>query len=181
MPWDYYLTVFQIFFQASLITFAGQAALPVLDQELVQIRGWITSADIAKGLAVGRLSPGPTGMFVVSIGYMVAGWAGSFLAMMGSTLPPLIVLPLAPLIRRSLHRPWVRGAMQGIGLASAGLLLSVGVGILKADFVLVDIAFGGNMLMAGLGMALSWTGKIHPVAVIAAAGAGGVLLSILGI
>ncbi|MFN0071558.1 MAG: chromate transporter [Chloroflexota bacterium] len=176
IPWEYYLAIFQVFFQSSLITFAGQAALPVLHQELVQLRGWVTAADIAKSLAVGRLSPGPTGMFVVSLGYMVAGWAGAFLAMLGSSMPPLLVLPLAPIIRRSLHRPWVRGAMQGIGLASAGLLLSVGVGILKADFDGFNVSFAGDLLMAALGIALSWTGKIHPVIVIAAAGVGGVVL-----
>ena len=77
MPWDFYLEVFRVFFQSSLITFAGQAALPVLNQEFVHIRGWVTEADVAKSLAVGRLSPGPTGMFVVSLGYLVAGWPGA--------------------------------------------------------------------------------------------------------
>jgi chromate transporter len=181
MPWDYYFEIFRVFFTSSLITFAGQAALPVLQQELVQLRGWVTDADLAKSLAVGRLSPGPTGMFVVSLGYMVAGWAGAFLAMTGASLPPLLVLPLAPLIRRSFHRPWVRGAMLGIGLASAGLLLSVGFGILLSKGADLSLTFGGNVAMAILGFALSWTGKVHPVIVIAAAGAGGVLLSSLGI
>ena len=178
---EYYLEVFLVFFQASLITFAGQASLPVLHQELVQHRGWVDAAAISKALAVGRLSPGPTGMYVVSLGYLVAGWPGAFLAMLGATLPPLVVLPLAPLVRRSLHRPWVRGFMQGIGLASAGLLLAVGFGIVTADGVAPTPTFLGHVVMAALGFALSWTGKIHPVLVIGAAGAGGVALTALGL
>lgn len=179
IDWAYYLDLFRVFFVSSLITFAGQGSLPVLQQELVQIRGWTTDADIAKALAVSRLSPGPTGMFVVSIGYMVASWPGAFLAMVGATLPPLIVLPLAPVIRRSFHRPWVRGAMLGVGLASAGLLLSVGGNILLVKGASATPAFAGDVAMAVLGLALSWTGKIHPAIVIAAAGAGGILMSVL--
>ena len=181
MPWDFYFEVFRVFFQSSLITFAGQAALPVLNQEFVHIRGWVTEADVAKSLAVGRLSPGPTGMFVVSLGYMVAGWPGAFLAMLGATIPPLLVLPIAPIVRRSLHRPWVRGAMQGVGLASAGLLLSVASGILLSTGVGLTPAFAGSVALAALGFALSWTGKIHPVAVLGAAGAGGIALSYFNI
>ncbi|HEX3246066.1 MAG TPA: chromate transporter [Chloroflexota bacterium] len=181
MPWDFYLEVFRVFFQSSLITFAGQGSLPVLNQEFVQLRHWVTEADVATSLAVGRLSPGPTGMYVVSLGYMVAGWPGAFLAMLGASIPPLLILPIAPLVRRSLHRPWVRGAMQGIGLASAGLLLSVASGILLSTGVEATLAFGGSVALAALGFALSWTGKIHPVAVLGAAGAGGIALSLMGL
>ena len=181
MPWNYYFEVFSVFFKSSLITFAGQAALPVLSQEMVQLRGWVTEADIAKSLAVGRLSPGPTGMFVVSLGYMVAGWPGVFLAMLGAIIPPLLVLPLAPVIRGSLHRPWVRGAMQGIALASAGLLLSVSAGILLSTGVGVTPGFAGSVALAALGFGLSWTGKIHPIIVLGAAGAGGIALSLFNI
>ena len=126
--WDHF---FAVNVRAPMLI--AQAALPVLNQELVQIRHLATAADISKSLAVGRLSPGPTGMFVVSLGYLVAGWPGAFLAMLGSALPPLVVLPLAPIIRRSLHRLWVGGFMRGIGLASAGLLLAVSAGIVTAD------------------------------------------------
>jgi chromate transporter len=176
-----YLDVFFVFFKASLITFAGQAALPVLNQELVQIRHLATAADISKSLAVGRLSPGPTGMFVVSLGYLVAGWPGAFLAMLGSALPPLVVLPLAPLIRRSLHRLWVGGFMRGIGLASAGLLLAVSAGIVTADGVSPTPAVFGNLGLAVLGFALAWSGKIHPVLIMAIAGVVGYVLWSFGI
>ena len=57
IAWDYYFEVFRVFFQSSLITFAGQAALPVLNQEFVQLRHWVTEADVAKSLAVGRRRP----------------------------------------------------------------------------------------------------------------------------
>ena len=181
MPWDFYFEVFRVFFQSSLITFAGQGSLPVLNQEFVQMRHWVTEADVAKSLAVGRLSPGPTGMYVVSLGYMVAGWPGAVLAMFGAMLPPLLVLPIAPLVRRSLHRPWVRGTMQGIGLASAGLLFSVALGILQSSGIGLTPAFGGSVGLAALGFALSWTGKIHPVSVLGAAAAGGALLSLMGV
>ena len=86
------------------------------------------------------------------------------LAMLGATIPPLLVLPIAPIVRRSLHRRGVRGAMQGIGLglrrpAPLGRILascdSSGVGL--------PPAFAGSLALAALGFALSWTGNIYPV------------------
>jgi chromate transporter len=173
--------LFFVFFKASLITFAGQAALPVLHQELVQQRGWATATDISKALAIGRLAPGPTGMFVVSLGYLVAGWPGALMATLGSSLPPLVVLPLAPFVRRSLGRPWVGGFLRGIGLASAGLLAAVGLGIVYPDGFGVTPSILASMGLAVLGFGLSWSGKVHPVAIMGAAGLGGVALYWLGI
>ena len=70
--------------------------------------------------------------------------------------------------------------MQGVGLASAGLLFSVASGILLSTGVGLTPAFSGSIAMAALGFVLSWTGKIHPVAVLGAASAGGIVLSLAG-
>ena len=175
------LEFFFIFLKASAVTFAGLGALPVLQQELVQFRGWADDAQVAKAVAVGRLSPGPNGMFTVSLGYQVMGWPGALLALLGSVLPPLIVLPLAPIVRRSIHLPWVDGLMRGIALGSAGLLLSVGVGLVAPGGLTLDQAGLWNVGLAALGFALTQSGRVHPVVVLGAAGAVGVVLTGLGI
>jgi chromate transporter len=176
------LEFFLIFFKASLITFAGMGSVPVLQQDLVQFRGWTTDDQIAKALAVSRLSPGPNGMYVVSLGYMMLGWAGAVVALLASVLPPLVVLPLAPIVRRTMHLPWVNGLMRGIGLGSAGLLLVVGYGIIfPSGLTALSSATLLNLGLGALGMVLTWTGRVHPVVVIGLAGLAGIGLSTFGL
>lgn len=175
------LELFSIFFKASLITFAGLGSLPVLQQELVQFRGWATDEQVAKSVAIGRLSPGPNGMYAVSLGYLVMGWGGAGLALVGSVLPPLVVLPLAPLVRRGMHLPWVNGLMRGIALGSAGALLSVGVGLVSPGGFSLSGPGPTNVGLAALGLALSWSGRVHPAVVLGVAAAAGVGLAFVGL
>ncbi|MBI4491812.1 MAG: chromate transporter [Chloroflexi bacterium] len=175
------LEFFLIFLKASAITFTGMGSLPILQQELVQFHGWTTDEQIAKAVAIGRLSPGPNGMYAVSIGYVVMGWLGALLALLGSVLPPLIIIPLAPLVRRSIHRPWVDGLMRGIGLGSAGLLLSVGVGLVAPNGFSLAGPGPWNLALAVLGFALTRTGKLHPAIPLGVAGVAGVVLSMAGL
>lgn len=174
------LEFFFIFLKACGITFAGMGSLPVLQQELVHLRGWATDEQIAKSVAVGRLTPGPNGMYVVSLGYLLMGWLGALLALIGAVLPPLVILPLAPLVRRTMHLPWMSGLMRGIALGSAGLLLSVGANLVAPGGLALSATFTANVGLAALALALTRTGKLHPVVVLGGAGLAGVALSAAG-
>ncbi len=176
------LEFFLIFLKATTFTFAGLGSLPLLQQDLVHIRGWATDAQLAKAVAVGRLSPGPNGMYVVSLGYLLMGWWGALLATLGSVLPPLIILPLAPVLRRTMHVPWVNGLMRGIALGSTGLMLPVGLALaLPEGFALSNARLAGNIGLAVLAFAVTRTGRMHPALVLGGAGVLGMLLSFAGL
>lgn len=175
------LEFFLVFLKASATTVAGSGSLPVLQQDIVDVRGWAGPDVIAKSLAVGRLSPGPTGMYVVSVGYLLMGWWGAVLALVAAVLPPLVVLPLAPFVRRSLHRPWMAGLLRGVALSSAGLLLAVGTGLsLPADFAFTPSKLA-HPALAALGFLLARSGNLHPVVVLGVSGAAGAVLYFLGV
>ncbi|MBX5489581.1 MAG: chromate transporter, partial [Chloroflexi bacterium] len=73
-------TLFLICLKVTLLSFGGTAPLPLLQDELGRQRGLLTDDDFAMALAIGRLSPGPAGLFVLPVGYFVAGVGGAVAA-----------------------------------------------------------------------------------------------------
>src|SRR5678815_5134934 len=111
------LSLFWIMFKASLLSTTGTGNLPIVHQDLIA-RGWATDRQFAESLAIGQISPGPTGLWVISLGYLVGGLQGAALTLVAISLPPLLVLLLVHgLYRRSGHRPATQGFVRGLGLA----------------------------------------------------------------
>lgn len=135
--------------KASLVTTGGSGNMPVLYQELVP-RGWATDRQFAEALAIGQISPGPTGLWVISFGYLTDGLRGAMLALIAITLPPLLVLALDAVYRRTGKHPGVAGFVRGLGLAVVGIFLivlerllnSAGVNITSLLIVLASIGLG---------------------------------------
>src|SRR3954449_6313520 len=69
-----------ILLKATITAFSGLSSLPVIRHELVVNRHVITDAQISSSMVAGRISPGPLGMFIVSLGYYVAGIPGAIAA-----------------------------------------------------------------------------------------------------
>ncbi|MDQ6603558.1 MAG: chromate transporter, partial [Chloroflexota bacterium] len=93
------LSLFWQFLKAGLLSFGGLGSLPILVQSLVHDRGWATEAQIGQALAVGRISPGPNGLYVISLGYLIGGIGGAGVAAVANVIPSLLVLPLSALHR----------------------------------------------------------------------------------
>ena len=132
---------------------------------------YVTDAGIVQALAVGRLAPGPNGLYIVSLGYLVAGWTGALYALVGASLAPLVMLPATTLARRWLMSAWFGGVVRGVSLATAGLLLATGVTIVNA---------GGTQLwqlaLVAVTVAVTVHGKLHPAVMIVVGGAVGLAL-----
>ena len=113
-----------LFLKASLFSSGGFSNLPSLHQDLLG-NGWANEAEFGQALAIGQISPGPNGLWVISLGYLTGGYLGALFALIAITLPPLLVLVLAAIYRRIEKQPWVQGVMRGVSLAVVGLLLTV--------------------------------------------------------
>src|SRR6185436_8378534 len=85
------LLFFWLMFKASLFSTSGSGNLPILHQDLLA-RGWATDRNFAESLAIGQISPGPSGLWVISLGYLLDGLRGALLTLVAITLPPLLVL-----------------------------------------------------------------------------------------
>ncbi len=100
--------------------------LPVAQRELVDKLGWLTAADFLALLSVAQVLPGPN---IVNLGLMLGdrwfGWRGAVAACAGLLLAPLlVVLLLAAAALQWQHMPAVAGALRGMGVVAAALVLS---------------------------------------------------------
>jgi chromate transporter len=121
MNWVLY---FWFFLKGSLFSTGGFGNLPFLHQDLIA-HGWATEEDFVQAMAVGQISPGPNGLWTVSLGYLTGGWFGAVLSMIAITVPTLLVIALAAAHRRVENRPSVRNFTRGLSLGVIGLILGV--------------------------------------------------------
>jgi chromate transporter len=164
------LQLFLVFLKASALAIGGLASLPLLRADLVP--QFVTDAGIVQALAVGRLAPGPNGLYIVSLGYIVAGWTGALYALIGASVAPLVMLPATSIARRWLLSAWFGGLVRGVSLATVGLLLATGVTIIQGS----GTAWW-QLALVGVTVAVTAHGKLHPAAMIVV---GAVLGLILG-
>jgi chromate transporter len=124
------LTLFWIMLKGALFSTSGTGNLPIVHQDLLT-RGWATDRQFAESLAVGQISPGPSGLWVISMGYFVDGLRGAALTLLAIALPPLVVLLLVRFYGRFGNHPATQGFVRGLGLAVAGIFIVVLGGILN--------------------------------------------------
>jgi chromate transporter len=143
------VTFFVLLLKASLFSTSGMGNLPSLHADLLA-RRWATEAHFVEALAVGQLSPGPTGLWVVSLGYLADGLRGSLLATVAIILPPFLILAVDRVYQRVRKHPAIEGFIWGLGLgvvgvfgvALAGIWGHVGVNAWTACIVLAGFGLG---------------------------------------
>ncbi len=127
----FWLLYFWLFLKASLFSTGGFGNLPSLHADLLARRLAVDS-QFAESLTIGQLSPGPNGLWVISLGYLTGGLPGSLLALLAILLPPLLILVIERGYRRVQHHPAVEGFVSGLGLAVAGIFVVSLSGILRS-------------------------------------------------
>ena len=140
--------LFWLMLKASLLSTSGLGNLPQLHDDLTT-GGWATEQEFAESLAVGQITPGPSGLWVISLGYLVDGPRGAVLAAIAISIPPLAVLLIARIYRRVGHHPATQGFVRGLSLAVNGVFLVVLAGLFGAgdvDLVAVAIVIGSVAL-----------------------------------
>jgi chromate transporter len=124
------LLLFWLMFKAALFSTSGSGNLPILHQDLLA-RGWATDRNFAESLAIGQISPGPSGLWVISLGYLLDGLRGALLTLVAITLPPLVVLLIDGFYRRYGDHPALQGFVRGLSLAVSGIFFVVLAGIMN--------------------------------------------------
>lgn len=143
-------TYLWLLLKASLFTTGGSGNMPILYQDLIP-RGWATDRQFAEALAIGQISPGPTGLWVISFGYLTDGLRGALLALIAITLPPLLVLALDAVYQRTGKHPAVAGFVRGLSLAVIGIVLIVMLRLLQSTGIdLTSLSILAASLALGL-------------------------------
>jgi chromate transporter len=164
-PLDFFWT----FLKASLFSTGGLGNLPFLHNDLMAL-GWAKESDFLTAIAVGNVSPGPTGLWSISLGYMVYGWLGAGLAMLALSIPPLLTLVVATFYGRIEHNPSVQDFTRGLSLGVIGLTLGVAYGL--ANSTLTDWR---AVLIAVVALALALSKRVPVIVILGLAAVAGVL------
>ena len=122
------LAYFWLFLKASLLSTGGLGNLPFLHKDLLAL-GWANEADFVTAIAVGQMSPGPTGLWSISLGYLTYGWLGAGLAMLALSLPPVLILGVAAFYNHLETNLLVQNFTRGLTLGVIGLTLAVAWGL----------------------------------------------------
>lgn len=169
------LPLFLVFLKAAALGLGGFGSLPVLREELI-VAGLATDEQLVQALAVGRLSTGPNGTYVVSLGYFVGGIGGAIAALAAMCIPPLVMVPAVALARARLLSGTFAGFIRGASLATAGLLLAIALALLVPGGEWARVSWWQPVLGAGAAAA-TYRGTLHPAVLIAAGAAAGLLLA----
>ncbi len=143
-----YADIYRFFTTAALVTFGGAyAVLAWVNQQVVEVYGWLTQAETIAGLALAETTPGPLIIVLQFIGFMT-GWhhaAGSnaaaiamlaaMLTSWATFLPSFVfILVGAPYVLRLSENRRLAAALAGVTAAVVGVIASLA------------IAFGRNVL-----------------------------------
>lgn len=139
---------FWLLLRASLFSTSGTGNLPMLHADYLA-RGWGTDRQFVEALAVGQLSPGPSGLWVISLGYFTDGLRGSLIATLAITLPPFLIILFEKIYLRYSDHAAMEGFTRGLSLAGIGIFFLVLVRILgseSSDYRTTCIVIGAILL-----------------------------------
>jgi len=157
--------------KATLTSFSGLASLPVIRADLVTSRHVLTDDQLNTAVVVSRTTPGPVGVYVVSVGYSVAGVPGAVAGWAAMCTPVFLIIPAIRFAARRTTDRSVRSATHAVVAASAGLLLATIVPL--AQEALADWS---TMLTAAICTLLIFY-KVSPLWVVVGAIAAGLFVA----
>lgn len=162
---------FVVALKASLFSTGGLGNLPSLHQDMLS-RHWATDGEFASAIAIGQIAPGPTGLWVVALGYLTGGYAGASIMLLAVLLPPALVIPLDHFHAKVRQLPIARGLARGLTLAIAGAIPSI---------LLIKVlgAYGYSWQTAallGVSIVLLVTNRIPPLIILGTAAVAGAIV-----
>ena len=129
--------LFITFFKIGLFTFGGgYAMIPLIKEEIVEKKKWISNDEMLEIIAIAESTPGPIAINMATyIGYKNRKILGSIFATLGVVLPSMVIIILISLIYNSfIQNQYVKYAFVGIKCAVAILILKAGINmIIKAE------------------------------------------------
>lgn len=145
-----FLALYLLFLKATLTAFSGPTTLPVIRQDFVAVNRTITDRQLNTAVAIGRVTPGPKGNYLISVGQFAAGWRGAVAAWLALVTPALLILPLMKWLGRYTDSAGLKRVLEAVVLAGSGLTLNVTVTLARDGIATV----GGVMVAVGAAIAM---------------------------
>lgn len=159
------IVLYLLLLQATLTSFSGLTSIPLVRNELVARRAVLTDDQLNASLAIGQTTPGPVGLYIVIVGYFVAGVPGACAGVLALATPALLAVPLLGLSRRG-RADRVAGAAFGIVVAASLLTIVTATGLAGSAISSVTLAAIGilALIVVTTGVAPMWVVLLAGVA-----------------
>ncbi|MDD5621601.1 MAG: chromate transporter [Actinomycetota bacterium] len=189
-----------IFFKIGLFSFGGgYGMIPIIEREIV-IRGWLTGQEFVNIISISEMTPGPIAINTATfIGYRLGGIPGAALATIGVVLPSFIlILGIYIFLSKYQQRQIIKDAIYGIRPVVLALIIQAVIFVAVNTYFkegtgirdLLNISSGSHFLetidpvaiaITAVSLLVLFLTKIHPILVILAAGAIGIILHFVGV
>ena len=119
--------IFIAFLKSGLILLGGgYIILPILQSEIVDKRGWITSEELTGYYAVSQSLPGLIAINIsIIVGYRLRGKRGALVGVLGITFFAFwAIVLLSSILTKFAANSYIQGAFLGIGIAVVVLIIS---------------------------------------------------------
>ena len=161
-----YCELFYSFFKIGTFTIGGgYAMIPLMEQEIVDRRGWLSREEFLNQLALSQSMPGVLAVnMATGLGYRLRGLRGAFSAIAGNiVMPVLFIITLAMLFRHFRDNPFVERFFMGVRPAVVALIAAPVFRL--AQSAKVTWATCWILILAAL---LIWLFDVSPILVILA-------------
>jgi len=171
-------SIFWSFCKIGAVLFGGgYAMLPLLENEIVGKRKWLTQDEMVDVFALAQLIPGVVALnSALFVGHRLRGWKGTLAAMFGIACVPFFCLMAYALAFDYFRQTtWLQRATAGLRPAVAGLMLGIAytmfirAGKTLLGFAIASIALVCTLLLdisavkvivSGVVCGLAWYGWI---------------------
>jgi len=121
----------------SACTFGGGfVMIPLMRKKFVEELGWIEEDEMLDLTAIAQSSPGAIAVNAsILVGYHVAGFLGAMLTVLGTVLPPLMIISIVSMFYRAFRdNAIVNMAMAGMLCGVAAVICDVVINMAKSIF-----------------------------------------------
>lgn len=174
-----YWKLFSSTFTLSAFTFGGgYVIVPLMKKKFADQMGWISEDEMLELVAIGQSSPGAIAInAAVLVGWRVAGLPGALCGLVGTALPPLIILSLVCFFYNYIRdNRYVAAAMKGMQAGIAAVIANVVFSMAAPYFKKEKLPYLPVMVAA---FAATWFFDVNVAIIIIACGALGALFSVI--
>ena len=160
-----YFRLFSSTFLLSAFTFGGgYVIVPLMKQKFVDQLHWLEEQEMLDLTAIAQSAPGPIAVnAAILLGYRVGGPLGAALSILGTILPPFLILSVVSLFYTAFRENRVvaavlKGMQAGVSAVIASVVVDMGGDILRRREWLPTAIMAGSCLVTLLwdGLNVAW-------------------------
>lgn len=134
---DFYWKLFKSTFIISAFTIGGGfVIIPLLKAKFVDEYGWLNDKEALNLVAIAQSAPGVVAAnAAISMGYRMAGFKGSMVALLATVLPPLITLSLISYCYDFFaSNQYIQLMLKGMQCGATAIILNVALDLLLKEW-----------------------------------------------